>query len=102
MDRHDFYRILKDHAEKTNDRYTFKVIDLKVACAEIEDALSNLHKPDVSGSLPMYELEELNEIIKLFNDKEIDLYTCIGRVWNKAYFIGANEGMKAGQLGNAH
>jgi len=48
----------------------------------------------------MYDIEELNEIIKLFNDKEIDLYTCIGRVWNKAYFIGANEGMKANQLGN--
>jgi len=44
-----------------------------------------------SGSLPMYDVEELNEIIKLFNDKEIDLYTCIGRVWNKAYFIGAKE-----------
>jgi hypothetical protein len=59
-----------------------------------------LQQPLVSGSLPMYDVEELNEIIKLFNDKEIDLYTCIGRVWNKAYFIGANEGMKAGQLGN--
>jgi hypothetical protein len=44
-----------------------------------------------SGSLPMYDVKELNEIIKLFNDKEIDLYTCIGRVWNKAYFIGAKE-----------
>ena len=59
-----------------------------------------LQQPLVSGSLPMYDVEELNEIITLFNDREIDLYTCIGRVWNKAYFIGANEGMKASQLGN--
>ena len=59
-----------------------------------------LNIPVVSGSLPMYDVEELNEIVTLFNNREIDLYTCIGRVWNKAYFIGANEGMKAGQLGN--
>ena len=59
-----------------------------------------LQQPLGSGSLPMYDVEEGNEIIKLFNDKQIDLYTCIGRVWNKAYFIGANEGMKTGQLGN--
>jgi ABC-type molybdate transport system ATPase subunit len=54
----------------------------------------------VSGSLPMYDVEELNEIVTKLNSGEIDLYDCIGRVWNKAYFIGANEGMKAGQLGN--
>ena len=47
MNRHDFYNILKSHAEKENMRYTFKVIDLKVACAEIEDALSHLHKLNV-------------------------------------------------------
>ena len=51
MDRHDFYRILKAHAEKVDNRYTFKVIDLKVACAEIEDALSHLHKQVVMQGL---------------------------------------------------
>ena len=56
--------------------------------------------PVVSGMLPMCDVEELNEIINKLNNGEIDLYDCIGRVWNKAYFIGANEGMKAGQLGN--
>jgi len=59
-----------------------------------------LQQPLVIGSLPMYDVEELNEIVTLFNNREIDLYSLIGRVWNKAYFIGANEGMKAGQLGN--
>lgn len=54
----------------------------------------------IVGSLPMYDVEELNEIIKLFNNGEIDLYTCISLVWNKAYCIGANEGMKVGQLDN--
>lgn len=53
----------------------------------------------VSGVLPMYDVHELNEIVKLYNSGEIDLYTCIGRVWNKAYFIGANEGMKSGSFG---
>ena len=55
-----------------------------------------LQQPLVSGSLPMYEVEELNEIVKMLNNKEINLYTCIGMVWNKAYLIGANVGMKAG------
>jgi hypothetical protein len=56
--------------------------------------------PVVSGMLPMYDVQELNEIVNKLNSGEIDLYDCIGRVWNKAYFVGANEGMKAGQLGN--
>ena len=56
--------------------------------------------PVVSGMLPMYDVEELNEIVKKLNSGEIDLYDCIGMVWNKAYFVGANEGMKAGSLGN--
>jgi hypothetical protein len=46
-------------------------------------------------TLPMYDVEELNEIVKLYNDKEIDLYTFIGRVWNKAYILGANEATKS-------
>jgi hypothetical protein len=59
-----------------------------------------LNIPAVSGMLPMYDVEELNEIVSKLNSGEINLYDCIGRVWNKAYFIGANEGMKAGSLGN--
>lgn len=59
-----------------------------------------LNIPAVSGMLPMYDVEELNEIVKKLNSGEIDLYDCIGRVWNKAYFIGANDGVKAGSLGN--
>lgn len=59
-----------------------------------------LNIPAVSGMLPMYDVEELNEIVKKLNSGEIDLYDCIGRVWNQAYLIGANEGMKAGSLGN--
>lgn len=44
--------------------------------------------------VPPYDVEELNEIVSKFNNGEIDLYNCIGMVWNKSYFIGATEGMK--------
>lgn len=64
---------------------------LKGALNELNEAL-RLYA--VSGSLPMYDVEELNEIIKLFNNREIDLYTCIGRVWNKAYTLGCIDGSK--------
>lgn len=47
-------------------------------------------------SLPMYDVEELNEILTLYNNGELSLYDFVGRVWNKAYFVGANEGMKVG------
>jgi len=65
-----------------------------------EAQTTQLNIPAVSGMLPMYDVEELNEIVKKLNSGEIDLYDCIGRVWNKAYFIGGNEGVKAGSLGN--
>jgi len=57
-------------------------------------------KSDISEQLPMYDVEELNEIIKLFNDKKLDSYNLIARVWNKAYLIGVKERTKTGSLGN--
>ena len=48
----------------------------------------------VSGSLPMYDVEELNEIVKQLNSKEISLYNFVGKVWNKAYILGCIDGSK--------
>jgi hypothetical protein len=59
-----------------------------------------LNIPTLSGMLPMYDVEELNKIITELNDGEIDLYDCIGRVWNTAYFIGINQTIKVDQLNN--
>ena len=49
---------------------------------------------DISGSLPMYDVEELNQIVTKFNNKEITLFDFIGRVWNKAYTLGCVDGSK--------
>jgi hypothetical protein len=59
-----------------------------------------LNIPTLSGMLPMYDVEELNKIITELNGGEIDLYDCIGRAWNTAYFIGINQTMKVDQLNN--
>jgi hypothetical protein len=52
----------------------------------------------VSGSLPMYDVEELNEIVTKFNNKEMTLFDFVGRLWNKAYTLGCVDGSK----GNDH
>ena len=49
---------------------------------------------DVSGSLPMYDVDELNEIVRKFNNKEMTLFDFVGRVWNKAYTLGCVDGSK--------
>lgn len=50
----------------------------------------------VSGSLPLFDVKELNEIIIEFNSKDtIDLTSFISRVWNKAYTLGCIDGSKS-------
>ncbi len=51
-----------------------------------------------SGSLPMYDVDELNEIVTKFNNKEMTLFDFVGRLWNKAYTLGCVDGSK----GNDH
>jgi len=53
-----------------------------------------LLQPDVSGSLQMYDVEELNEIVTDFNNKEMSMFDFVGRVWNKAYNLGCVYGSK--------
>jgi hypothetical protein len=48
----------------------------------------------VSGSLPMYDVDELNEIVTKFNNKEMTLFDFVGRLWNKAYTLGCVDGSK--------
>lgn len=55
---------------------------------------SNIDQPVVSGSLPLYDVEELNEIVTKFNNKEMTLFDFVGRVWNKAYTLGCVDGSK--------
>ena len=57
-----------------------------------------LQQPLVSGSLPMYDVDELNEIVTKFNNKEMTLFDFVGRLWNKAYTLGCVDGSK----GNDH
>ena len=94
------YKIIIPQEEPKRKIDSCRYFNLEIGCVkdickcEQEEPKQETEQINVgggSGSLPMYDVEELNEIIKLFNDKEIDLYTCIGRVWNKAYFIGAKE-----------
>ena len=51
-------------------------------------------KPTVSGSLQLYDVEELNEIVKKFNKGDVPLFDFVGRVWNKAYTLGCIDGSK--------
>lgn len=55
-------------------------------------------KENVSGSLPMYDVEELNEIVKELNSGKLSLFDFVGKVWNKAYILGCIDGSK----GNDH
>ena len=48
----------------------------------------------VSGSLLLYDVEELNNIVNEFNNSEMSLYDFIGRVWNKGYTLGCIDGYK--------
>jgi len=41
--------------------------------------------------LPLYDVEELNEIVVEYNNGEMSLHELVGTVWNKAYCIGAVE-----------
>ena len=59
-----------------------------------EEQNQPLQQPLVSGSLPMYDVEELNEIVKQLNNKELSLYDFVGKVWNKAYILGCIYGSK--------
>lgn len=48
MTKDDIYNLMKAHAEKENGRFTFKVIDLKCACAELSDIIKqNDIKPGI-------------------------------------------------------
>ena len=53
-----------------------------------------LQQTGVSGSLLLYDVEELNNIVNEFNNGEISLYDFIGRVWNKGYTLGCIDGSK--------
>jgi hypothetical protein len=57
-----------------------------------------LQQPLVGGSLPMYDVEELNEIVKELNSGKLSLFDFVGKVWNKAYILGCIDGLK----GNDH
>ena len=57
-----------------------------------------LRQPLVSGSLPMYDVEELNEIVKELNSGKLSLFDFVGKIWNKAYILGCIDGSK----GNNH
>jgi hypothetical protein len=59
-----------------------------------EEQNKPLQQPLVSGSLPMYDVDELNEIVTKFNNKEMTLFHFVGRVWNKAYTLGCVDGSK--------
>jgi len=59
-----------------------------------EEQNKPLQQPLVSGSLPMYDVDELNEIVTKFNNKEMTLFDFVGRVWNKAYTLGCVDGSK--------
>lgn len=48
----------------------------------------------VSGMLPMYDVEELNEIVKELNSGKLSLFDFVGKVWNKAYILGCIDGSK--------
>jgi len=48
----------------------------------------------VSGSLLLYDVEELNIIVNEFNNSEMTLFDFIGRVWNKGYTLGCIDGSK--------
>ena len=53
-----------------------------------------LRQPPVSGSLPMYDVEELNEVVKELNSGKLSLFDFVGKVWNKAYILGCIDGSK--------
>lgn len=45
-------------------------------------------------TLPMYDVEELNEIVIKFNNNEITIIDFVGIVWNKAYSLGRIDAEK--------
>ncbi|MES2620191.1 MAG: hypothetical protein V4615_04995 [Bacteroidota bacterium] len=47
-----------------------------------------LQQTDVSGSLPPSGIEEFDELIKLFQNSEIDFLTLTCGLWNKGYNAG--------------
>jgi hypothetical protein len=59
-----------------------------------EEQNQPLQQPLVSGLLPMYDVEELNEIVKELNSGKLSLFDFVGKVWNKAYILGRIDGSK--------
>jgi len=53
MTKENIYDLIKAHAtELVDGRFRFKKVDLKEACAELEDCFKRLHKPVVMQGLP--------------------------------------------------
>jgi hypothetical protein len=53
MTKENIYDLIKAHAtELVDGRFRFKKVDLKEACAELEDCFKRLHKPVVSVKQP--------------------------------------------------
>lgn len=50
-----------------------------------------------SERLPDDDVEELNEIVKEFNNGKYSTFDFVGRVWNKAYALGCIDGSKSKQ-----
>lgn len=50
MTKENIYDLIKAHSTELIDgRFRFKKVDLKEACAELEDCFKRLHKPVVGG-----------------------------------------------------
>lgn len=50
MTKENIYDLIKAHAtELVDGHFRFKKVDLKEACAELEDCFKRLHKPVVGG-----------------------------------------------------
>jgi hypothetical protein len=54
-----------------------------------------LSKGAVSGSLPMYDVLELNILVTKFNNGEMSLYDFVGNVWNEGYRVGYDMAVKS-------
>ena len=86
------------------DKLETKLVALVVSCRtyESEEEIANLimqcvddivkNCSDVSGSLPITDNDQLNELIKAYNKDKYELIEFIKRVWNNGYNKGYWKG----------
>lgn len=57
---------------------------------------------EVYPQIELFDVQELNEIVNIYNNGDLSIYDFVGRVWNKAFYIGFQEGISISSKKEKH